>query len=69
MSTESLSTLEIQGLLLVSELELFIKAGGKVNSAVALSMNQFRYHELLKTGSNDYKMINMLKALSELKPQ
>jgi hypothetical protein len=58
-----MSNLELQALLLVSELELFVAAGDTLPDDIIISINNFRMTELLVTGSNDYKVRDMVAAI------
>lgn len=64
-SAKNMSNLELQALLLISELELFVRAGGQLNTDIVICMDNFRKVELLETGSNNTQikdMVQMLKA-------
>lgn len=63
MIARQFSNLELQGLLIVSELELFIQAGGNLPTDVITSMTAFRRVELLETGGNNKQVRNMVAAL------
>ena len=58
-----MTNLELQCLLLVAELELFVKSGGNLPTDIIISMNNFRNVELKEHGRNDKQVKRMLRAL------
>lgn len=58
-----MTNLELQGLLIVSELELYVQAGGNLPTDVITAMTAFRQVELLCTGSNNKQVKRMVAAL------
>lgn len=57
------SSLELQALLLVAELELLVRAGTVLNTDVIIAMDNFRKIELLTYGSNNNTVREMILAL------
>ena len=60
-----MTNLELQCLLLVAELEIFVARGGSLPTDIIICMNNFRAVELLEHGKNDYnikKMVVQLKS-------
>lgn len=62
-SAKNMSNLELQALLLISELELFVRAGGQLNTDIIICMDNFRKVELLETGSNNTQIKDMIQTL------
>lgn len=58
-----MTNLELQGLLVVSELELYITDGGELPTDVVTAMDAFRKVELLATGRNNMNVKRMVSAL------
>lgn len=58
-----MTNLELQCLLLVAELELYVKSGGQLPTDIIISMNNFRNVELREHGRNDKQVKKMLKAI------
>lgn len=59
----SYSSLELQALLLVAELELLVRAGTVLNTDIIIAMDNFRKIELLTYGSNNNTVREMILAL------
>lgn len=57
------TSLELQALLLVAELELFIRAGNVLNTDIIIALDNFRKIELLTYGSNNNTVREMILAL------
>lgn len=57
------TSLELQSLLLVAELELFIRAGNVLNTDIIIALDNFRKIELLTYGSNNNTVREMILAL------
>lgn len=57
------TSLELQALLLVAELELFIRAGNVLNTDIIIALDNFRKIELLTYGSNNTTVREMILAL------
>lgn len=58
-----MTNLEMQGLLVVSELELMLKAGQSLPTDVVLSMENFRKVEVLTYGKMNLNVKNMIEEL------
>ena len=59
------SSLEMQGLFLVSELELFLQKGGNLPTDVIIALDNFRKIELLVYGAINTSMKDIIKAIKE----
>lgn len=57
------TSLELQALLLVAELELFVRAGNVLNTDIIIALDNFRKIELLTYGSNNNTVREMILAL------
>ena len=58
-----MTNLEMQGLLLVSELELHLKAGNSLPTDVVLAIDNFRKMEILTYGKANFNVKHMLEQL------
>lgn len=58
-----MTNLELQGLLVVSELELYVQSGGTLPIDIITAMDAFRKVELLTTGKINYRIKNMVASL------
>lgn len=57
------TNLELQALLLVSEIELLIRSGAQLNTDVIIALDNFRKIELLTYGSNNNTVREMILAI------
>lgn len=57
------TNLELQALLLVSEIELLIRSGTQLNTDTIIALDNFRRIELLEHGSNNTTVREMVLAL------
>jgi hypothetical protein len=63
--TTKYTNLELQSLLLIAELELFIRAGNTVNTDIIIALDNFRKMELLTYGSNNTNIREMVQAIRQ----
>lgn len=58
-----MTNLELQGLLIISELEIYVAEGGTLPADIITAMDAFRKVELLTTGKVNMKVKQMVAAL------